>query len=137
MGLVGRFHETPEFLFISTRHSKQSSQVKPVRLKAPRFRLTNRHGTLPSPEWWDPNKTSSITFPEWRMFREYFKSISRAELTSGQRLRCYLLLLPWLVKHFRRMGKDLLIAADQILFRLQVPRTKVAMESATSLDAAS
>jgi hypothetical protein len=71
------------------------------------------------------------------MFREYFKSISRAELTSGQRLRCYLLLLPWLVKHFRRMGKDLLIAADQILFRLQVPRTKVAMESATSLDAAS
>ena len=137
MGLVGRFHETPEFLFISTRHSKQSSQVKPVRLKAPRFRLTNRHGTLPSPEWWDPNKTSSITFPEWRMFREYFQSITRAELTTGQRLRCYLLLLPWLGKHFRRMGKDLLIAADQILFRLQVPRTKVSIESATSLDAAS
>jgi hypothetical protein len=48
-----------------------------------------------------------------------------------------LLLLPWLLKHFRRMGKDLLIAADQILFRLQVPRTKVSMDSATSLDAAS
>ena len=63
MGLLGRFHETPEFLFISTRHSKQSSQAKPVRLKAPRFRLTNRHGTLPGPEWWDPNKTTSITFP--------------------------------------------------------------------------
>ena len=72
MGLIGRFHETPEFLFISTRHSNQSSQAKPVRLEAPRFRLTNRHGTLPSPEWWDPNKTSAITFPEWRMFREYF-----------------------------------------------------------------
>ncbi len=76
MGLIGRFHENPEFLFISTRHSNQSSQVKPVRLKAPRFRLTNRHGTLPSPEWWDPNKTSTITFPEWRMFREYFMSIT-------------------------------------------------------------
>jgi hypothetical protein len=137
MGLIGRFHEIAEFLFISTRHSRQSSQVKPVRLKAPRFRLTNRHGTLPSPEWWDPNKTSSITFPEWRMFREYFQSIGRAPVTTGQRLHCYLLLLPWLVKHFRRMGKDLLIAADQILFRLQVPRTKVSMESATSLDAAS
>jgi hypothetical protein len=111
--------------------------VKPVRLKAPRFRLTNRHGTLPGPEWWDPNKTSSITFPEWRMLREYFQSVSRAPLTTGQRLHCYLLLLPWLARHFRRMGKDLLIAADQILFRLQVPRTKVSIESATSLDAAS
>ncbi len=119
MGLIGRFHETPEFLFISTRHSNQSSQVKPVRLKAPRFRLTNRHGTLPSPEWWDPNKTSAITFPEWRMFREYFLSIHRAPLTAWQRLRCYLLLAPWIVKHVRRMAKDLLIAADVVLFRLQ------------------
>jgi hypothetical protein len=58
-------------------------------------------------------------------------------VTTGQRLYCYLLLLPWLVKHFRRMGKDLLIAADQVLFRLQTPRAKVSMESATSLDAAS
>jgi hypothetical protein len=111
--------------------------VKPVRLKAPRFRLTNRHGTLPSPEWWDPNKTTSITFPEWRMFREYVLSITRARITRWQRLRCYLLLLPWLVRHVRRMGKDLLIAADQILFRLQTPRTKVTIESAASMDIAS
>ena len=139
MGLIGRFYETPEFLFISTRHSNQSSQVKPVRLKAPRFRLTNRHGTLPSPEWWDPNKTSTITFPEWRMFREYFLSITGAPLTPWQRLRCYLLLTPWLVKHFRRMGKDVLIAADVVLFRLQTPRAKPAqsVESVTTLDVAS
>jgi hypothetical protein len=111
--------------------------VKPVRLKAPRFRLTNRHGTLPSPEWWDPNKTSAITFPEWRMFREYFQSIARAPLTAWQRMRCYLLLLPWLMRHFRRMGKDVLIAADQVLFRLQTPRSKVAIERTTSMDVAS
>jgi glycosyltransferase involved in cell wall biosynthesis len=139
MGLVGRFFEQPEFLFISTRHSNQSSQVKPVRLKAPRFRLTNRHGTLPSPEWWDPNKTQTITFPEWRMFREYFMSITRAPLTAWQRFRCYLLLAPWIVKHFRRMGKDVLIAADVVLFRLQTPRPKpvTSVESATTLDIAS
>lgn len=137
MGLIGRFHEIQEFLFISTRHSRQSSQVKPVRLKAPRFRLTNRHGTLPGPEWWDPNKTTSITFPEWRMLREYFLSIFRATLSPQQRMRCCLLLLPWLVKHIRRMGKDVLIAADQVLFRLQMPRAKVTMEGATSIDVVS
>jgi hypothetical protein len=136
MGLIGRFYETPEFLFISTRHSNQSSQVKPVRLKAPRFRLTNRHGTLPSPEWWDPNKTQTITFPEWRMLREYFLSITRAPLTAWQRFRCYMLLGPWLVKHFRRMGKDVLIAADVVLFRLQTPRPKP-VNSATTVDVAS
>jgi glycosyltransferase involved in cell wall biosynthesis len=137
MGLIGRFCEIPEFLFMATRHSKQSTQVKPVRLKAPRFRLTNRHGTLPGPEWWDPNKTTSITFPEWRMLREYFLTITQAPVTPWQRLRCYLLLLPWLWKHFRRMGKDLLIAADQVLFRLQTRGTKVTIESATSLDVVS
>jgi hypothetical protein len=35
------------------------------------------------------------------------------------------------------MGKDLLIAADQVLFRLQTPRTKVTLESAASMDIAS
>jgi hypothetical protein len=99
--------------------------------------LTNRHGTLPSPEWWDPNKTSSITFPEWRMLREYFLSVVRSPVTAWQRLRCYLLLLPWLARHFRRMGKDVLIAADQVLFRLQTPRAKVSIERTTSMDVAS
>jgi glycosyltransferase involved in cell wall biosynthesis len=139
MGLIGRFYETPELLFLSTRHSNQSMQVKPVRLKSPRFRLTNRHGTLPSPEWWDPSKTSTITFPEWRMFREYFLSIAGARIPAWQRLRCYLLLLPWLIRHARRMGKDMLIAADQVLFRLQMLRAKAAqpVESSTSMDVAS
>jgi hypothetical protein len=35
------------------------------------------------------------------------------------------------------MGKDVLIAADQVLFRLQMPHAKVTMESATSIDVAS
>jgi len=43
-----------------------------------------------------------------------------------------------LVKHFRRMGKDVLIAADVVLFRLQTPSAKpVKVESATTLDVAS
>ncbi len=119
MGLIGRFHETPEFLFISTRHQKQSSVAKPVRIKAPRFRLTNRHGTLPGPGVVGSKQDHQHHVPGMaHVSIEFFQCIRRAPVATGQRLHCYLLLLPWLVKHFRRMGKDLLIAADQVLFRL-------------------
>jgi hypothetical protein len=123
MSLLGRFHESPEHLFISTRHGGQSSKTVPVRVKERRFRLTNRYGTLPCPEWWDPAKTRTISFPEFRQLLEYFLSIGRAPIRVSEKLRCYVLLLPWIKKHFRRMMKDLLIAADQVLYNIQVPKT--------------
>lgn len=123
MSLLGRFYEVPEHLFISRRHSEQSSRILPVRVKQPRFRLTHRHSTLPCPEWWDPTKTRTITFPEFRQLREFLLSINRAPLGAGQKFRCYLLLFPWVKIHFQRMVKDLLIAADQVLYNLQVPKT--------------
>src|SRR5450755_2233909 len=108
LSFLGRFYEDPGFLFTSRRHSRQSSQTLPVRLKKRRFRLTNRYGTLP--------------FPEWRQLREYYGSIMRASITIKERNRCLLLLAPWIVKHFRRMMKDLLMAADQVLYNFQMSR---------------
>jgi glycosyltransferase involved in cell wall biosynthesis len=123
MSLLGRFYEVPEHLFISRRHSGQSMAILPVRLTQPRFRLTNRYPTLPCPEWWDPSKTRTVTFPEFRQLLEYFLSIYRAPLGGGKKLRCYLMLFPWIKIHFWHMLKDLLIAVDQVLYNLQVPRT--------------
>jgi glycosyltransferase involved in cell wall biosynthesis len=124
LSFLGRFYEDPEFLFISRRHDSQSSQTLPVRLKKRRFRLTNRHGTLPSPEWWDPQKSKSLGMPEWRQLREYWGSIMRAPLSFPERVRSLLLLGPWIVKHFRRMMKDVLIAADQVLYNVQMSQMK-------------
>jgi glycosyltransferase involved in cell wall biosynthesis len=123
MSLLGRFYEVPEHLFVSRHHSKQSMKTLPVRLQQPRLRLTNRCCTLPSPEWWDPTKSRTITFPEFRQLREYFMSIYRTPLGAGQKLRCYLLLLPWIKIHRGHLRDDLIIAADQILYNLQVPKT--------------
>jgi glycosyltransferase involved in cell wall biosynthesis len=119
VGLIGRFWESDKFLFINTRHENQSSQTIPVRLKSQGFRLTRRYGTLPCVEWWDPSKTHDVNFPEFRQFYEYAASVNRATLSPLQKVRAYVLLLPWTKKHFRRMMKDLLIAADQILFNYQ------------------
>jgi glycosyltransferase involved in cell wall biosynthesis len=124
MSLLGRFHEIPEHLFVSRHHRGQSIRTLPARLQQPRrFRLTNRHPTLPCPEWWDPSKTRTISFPEFRQLLEYSLSIYRAPLKAGQKLRCCLMLLPWIKIHFRHMLKDLIIAADQVLYNLQVPKT--------------
>ena len=72
-------------------------QTLPVRLTQPRFRLTNRRCILPPPEWWDPAKTRALTFPEFRQLLEFFLSIYRAPLGAGQKLRCYSMLLPWII----------------------------------------
>jgi glycosyltransferase involved in cell wall biosynthesis len=121
MSLLGRFYEIPEYLFISRRHMGQSSTILPARIKEPRrLRLTSRYGLLPCPEWWDPARARAFTFPEFRLLLEYFLSIYRAPLGAGQKLRCYSMLLPWIRWHYRAMLKDLVIAADQVLYNLQV-----------------
>jgi hypothetical protein len=124
MALLGRFHEIPEHLFISRHHRGQSSKTLPPRLRQPRrIRLTNRYSRkLPGLEWWDPSKVRAITFPEFRLFREYSMSIYRAPLDVGQKLRCYSFLVPYIRINFKLMLKDLLIAGDQVLYNLQVAK---------------
>lgn len=124
MSLLGRFCEIPEYLFISRRHSSQSMATLPVRVKHPRrFRLTNRYGNLPSLEWWDPTRTRVVTFPEFRRLFEYFLSVYRAPLGVGQKFRCYYMFLSWIRNDSRGLLKDLLIAADQVFYNLQVPKS--------------
>ena len=129
MSLLGRFYEVPEYLFINRRHSGQSGATLPVRVTQPRrVRLTNWYcSSLPCPEWWDPLKSRTLTFPEFRLLLEYFLSIFRAPLRAVQKLRCYFILLSWLKvptemssSHFKQMVKDLVVAADQVLYNLQV-----------------
>jgi glycosyltransferase involved in cell wall biosynthesis len=119
LGLLGRYHEIPERLFINTRHSGQSSKTVPTRVKHNGLRLTRRYGTLPSPEWWDPKLSKKLTFPEWRQLKEYTASIHRAPLGLSRKFAAYPLIILWIKRHFRRMLKDLLIAADQVLYNWQ------------------
>lgn len=119
LGLLGRFYEVPQYMFISTSHSGQSVWTMPERTKAKGFRLTRRCGTLPAMEWWDPTKARKIAFPEWNAAKEFFLSVAHSPLDLWQRLRCYGLVVRWMLKYHRRMAKDLLIAADQVLFNFQ------------------
>jgi glycosyltransferase involved in cell wall biosynthesis len=142
LGLLGRYCEIPEYLFISTRHSGQSVWTFPERTKAKGFRLTRRCGTLPAMEWWDPTKARKIVFPEWNVAKEFFLSVVHSPLTPWQKLRCYGLVGRWILKYHRRMAKDVLVAADQVLFNFQnrhamaakPPQTADASSKIVSLD---
>ena len=126
MSLLGRFHEISEPLFTSRHHSAQSTKTLPARLQQPRrLRITRRHSALPSAEWWDPAKNRTISFPEFRQLFEYILSISRSELSAGQKFRCYPILLLWTRMHFKHILKDFLIAVDQILFNLQSSKGQI------------
>ena len=123
LGLLGRFYEVPEYLFISTHHSGQSQWAFPERSRSKAFRLTRLCGTLPPAEWWDPAKARNLVFPEWRVIREFAASIARAPLTAQQKAQCYSLIARWIGRYPRRMGKDVVVAADQLLFNFQYRHT--------------
>jgi hypothetical protein len=71
-------------------------------------------------------QTKSFSFPEWRQLREYTVAAALAPISTVERARAFLLLPRWVVKHFRRMMKDLVIAADQVIYNLQMTRVKAA-----------
>jgi hypothetical protein len=55
--------------------------------------------------------------------------VKRAPLSPWQKMGAYVLLLTWGKKHCRRMVKDLVIAADQILFNYQNRRAARHLEA--------
>jgi glycosyltransferase involved in cell wall biosynthesis len=125
LALFGRFYDAPECLFISRKHPAQSSQTLPTRLKTRRWRLTNRCGSLPCAEWWDPACKRAIVFPEFRQLREYARCLEGVSLSPLDRLACSWVLARWVPLHARRMAKDVLVAADQVVDNLLAARVQV------------
>jgi glycosyltransferase involved in cell wall biosynthesis len=125
LGLLGRFFEVPERLFISTRHDGQSVWTMPARTESKSFRLTRKPGTLPNLEWWDPSRSKAITFPEWNAFRKYCESIRNSPLGTSQKARAYGVMMRWAANYHRRLIGDLVLAADQLLWNWQSSRARV------------
>jgi glycosyltransferase involved in cell wall biosynthesis len=123
LALMGRYHEIPEYLFVSTSHQGQSVATPPARLQGKGFRLIHRPGAMPALDWWDTRKARRVCFPEWHVLREYFNSIRRSPLKLSRKLRAYVILGRWIAKYRRGFIKDLVIAADQVLFNLQNARS--------------
>lgn len=96
IGLLGRFYEIPEDLFIMRGHKDRSVNAYPFYLRM---------------AWWDPGKQGEKIFPNWRIFQEHLKSIKRAPITKTESFYCYLVMLQWLFTHWNivKMIMDLIV----------------------------
>lgn len=93
LGLLGRFHEVPEHLFLRRRHPEQLTAVP--------ARYLHLHTS-----WYDPNKRGQITFPQWRILAEYLDAVRAAPLEARERLACYRLLAAWLRRYRGKLADD-------------------------------
>jgi len=129
LALYGRFYKLSGYLFFSRRHAGQSSQTLPSRLRSQRLRLTKKLNGLPCPEWWDPAKKRTLSFPQWRQLTEYVRMINRSPLSVKDRIRCHKVIARWIVRSRRSYVKDLVIAADQLLDNIFAPHNRSILES--------
>jgi glycosyltransferase involved in cell wall biosynthesis len=119
IALQGRYVEDPRRLFLYRSHGTQSVQTLPGSIKEGNHPLARYLGTgpLPPPEWWDSSLKGKIAFPEWRLFREYWVSISKVPLTAAQRFGCYRVMMTWLLFNPHKLARDLIFALEKVLTR--------------------
>jgi len=94
-------------------------QQLPSRLKDERGRalLSSVLGTgpLPPPEWWDSKLKGKITFPEWRLMREYFVAVADTKLGFVEKAKCYGIMVGWIVLNVPKLARDCIVALEQLL----------------------
>ncbi len=93
LALRGQICEIPEPLFFRRDHPATSVRAYP--------RLQSRAA------WFDPSKEGKFEALRWRWFREYVAAITRAPMSTGERLRCYAELRIWLRWNAGHLSKDL------------------------------
>ena len=100
LGLIGRFYRIPEELFYHREHIDRSTHTKTI------------HDRI---EWWSPELSKRYHMPHWQMFLKNFKSIKMFSNLPIEPLKCYLALLDWLLKYWRKLYWDVKVVARNTL----------------------
>jgi glycosyltransferase involved in cell wall biosynthesis len=123
LALCGQFYEIPERLYLYRRHSQQSTTTTHIQ----RARVL----------FFDTSFAGKIVLPKWLYFFGCLNAIRRAPISSAERANCYMHTIRWLFvpANFRAMGKDMLIAANQMIartfFKQSRPEVQQTMRSNT------
>lgn len=104
LGLLGRYYEIPDRLFIYRRSNQQLAYRLDERSRVPFF---------------DTALRGKIVLQNWLYFLSCIKIIHRHRLSWNVRLDCYITMVRWLLvpAHFKALGKDILLAVGQYLRR--------------------
>jgi len=116
IALLGRLQRVEEYLFLNRDHTDRSSRYLPKKMVRGGSRLARYLGAgpLPSSEWWDGSLRGKIVFPEWRVLGEYVRAVRETRrLTAAEQLAGYGALGTFTLRHLPKMGRDVVIAAEQ------------------------
>src|SRR5439155_8323716 len=108
LALLGRFHEIPEYAFLSRDHPERFSRLNP--------------DSVSRTAWFDPGKWNQTVFPHWKFWGEYWRSIHHAPLNPYERAFCYVELVRLTGRWRRRLWGDLTRPARRFLGRSQLVR---------------
>lgn len=107
LGLLGRFIELPDVLFMPRSHPEMSSElVYDVRSYV---------------RWFNADRGGRWTFPHWRLFGEYIRNVVTAPIAIGERAAALWVLFHTLLSRWRLLRGDLLSYARPALVAAGVP----------------
>jgi glycosyltransferase involved in cell wall biosynthesis len=117
LGLLGRFHEIPEYLFFARIHPQQSmSMFFPDYLLLTNNNPQSTSNMMPDyylyTVWFDSSKEGKILFPHWRILWEYLRSVFYGSLNWDERICCYISLQKQLKGIEHLLIKDLVLASQ-------------------------
>jgi glycosyltransferase involved in cell wall biosynthesis len=99
LGLLGRYHQVPELLFLHRRHARQSYLLSPRDREA----------------WISGRRPGFLVFPQWGLFRGYLRAALRIPgLSVGQRLRCLMVVIGYTLRP-RQLRRLIVPGADNYL----------------------
>jgi hypothetical protein len=129
LGLLGRFHEIPEYLFFFRHTSHHSTNIYfPHFLSFAAGNAEYSIDTAPDYYQWavdfDPANEGKIRFPHWRIMRELRKAITSSPISWSEKIRCFRSMRKQSKDEerslFRKLLiKDLIVASRTILTRLK------------------
>ena len=118
LGLLGRFHRVPGCYYFNRVHSEKS--------------VKNYSSYREYTVWLNPSKAGKILLPRWRIGYEYFRSVSRARLSTIERLRCYLQMGHWVRVFWKSLAWNIVIALRDLVTRPLKRQTVPAKPEGTS-----
>lgn len=107
LALLGRFVQIPEFLFFPRRHEEQSST------------MVGDYWNYA--KWFNPALSGKRTFPHWRLFAEYFRTVLFARAPLRDRAGALAVLLRVLARRSSLLRGDLLFYLRPRLVAAGVP----------------
>ncbi|MBN2366994.1 MAG: glycosyltransferase family 2 protein [Calditrichaeota bacterium] len=92
LSLLGRFYEHYRILFCHREHNLRSTK-----------KITSLHKRL---IWFDTTKKNKISFPHWKLFGEYSKSIMTRSIGKREKVKSSWYLSIWFFAHLKYLFHD-------------------------------